>query len=634
MSRTLSARRLRVGITATAVLGATAATLSLHPVGPASADPSGQPAPRAGGTEWDRAAYRGQVQVVPPDDNSSQRVLRGKVFIDADRDSRSDNGEKGKSGVLVTNGRDVVTTDKNGEYSLPAFDNMTVSVTQPAGFQVPVDDDNIAQFSYNHLPEGSPQLKYGGIEPTGRLPEAVNFPLVKEQATKRANQDCVIAGDLQTYDKEEVGYARAGAISDLADREDYGSCGALFIGDIVGDDLSLYPDVRGLVGQLNGPVRFLPGNHDLDFDADDAAHSFDTYRAQLAPEYYSYDVGKTHVVALNTVRYPCTPDVDNVDGQKPECDNPETKPAYNGRLSEDQMHWLAADLAQVPKDKLVVVASHIPLLTFADANSARHQVDQLLEIHELLEGREAVAVAGHTHTLENMKEGDLFQGWEDIFGIEGLPFPHIVAGAISGDWYSGAVTEKGYPVAVGRDGARPGILTLNISGNQFQERFTLTGESDDVQMQLGINSPHFRQWYADRVEWNETEEGPAPKLGDGRLVSREDLAGETWLTTNFWMGSTGSEVEVSIDGEPAVVAERTQPAQGEDQKVGPKWSDPHAIAQQLVNGGSPADRTMHLWRLKLPGDLAVGTHRAKVTATDSYGRQFTSTMPFQVVEER
>ncbi|WP_218940433.1 calcineurin-like phosphoesterase family protein [Streptomyces sp. Ru87] len=618
---------------AMAVIAATGATLAAQTsnAGSAAAAPAARDA-------WD--PYRGQVEVVRADDSGqapgdgSGRKLSGRVFVDSDRDSRSGGRERGVAGVTVSNGRDVVTTDRQGRYELPAFENMTVFISQPAGYQVPVDEANVAQFHYNHLPEGSPKLKYGGIEPTGPLPAAVNFPVVKSKATAADRQHCVIAGDLQTYDKAEVGYARDGAVADLAKRGDYAGCGPLFIGDVVGDDLSLYPDVKQLTKQLNGPVRFLPGNHDLDYDAETAEHSFDTFREQLAPAYYSYDAGDTHVVALNTVRHPCTPDVDNADGKHPNCDDPENSPSYNGRLGEQQLKWLEEDLAEVPSDKLVVVASHIPLLTFADEGSPRHQLDELLEVHKLLEGRKAVAVAGHTHTVENMKTGDLFKGWREIFGIDGLPFPHIVAGAISGDWYSGALTEDGYPVATGRDGARPGVLTLDINGNSFKERFTVTGEDSAFQMHLGLNSPAYREWYAERQAWNDSREGKAPELGDPHLISEADLAGTTWLTTNFWMGSTGSTVEVSLDGGPARKAGRTQQAKGEGQRIGPEWSDPHAVAQQLVNGGSLADRSMHLWRLELPKDLAPGSHRAEVTATDSYGREFTETLVFQVAGER
>src|SRR5690606_7304 len=196
------------------------------------------------------------------------------------------------------------------------------------------------------------------------------------------------------------------------------------------------------------------------------------------------------------------------------------------------------------------------------------------------------------------------------------------------------MTEDGYPIAVGRDGGRPGVVTLEIEGNRFRERYTVTGQSDRFQTQLGLNTPTYRDWYEARQEWNANPEGPAPELGDPHVVSRDDLAGTTWLTTNFWMGSTGSRVKVSIDGGPARWATRTQQMRGEDQNVGPEWSDPHAVAQQLVHGGSVADRSMHLWRFALPEDLAVGTHRAEVTAIDSYGRKFTDALTFEVVEQR
>jgi hypothetical protein len=584
-------------------------------------------------TSWNDTAYRGQVEVVRTSP-ADPVVLTGTVFVDRDRDSASDRGERGLAGVVVSNGRDVVATDSQGRYRLPAYDNMTVFITQPAGYQVPVDEFNVAQFHYNHLPAGSPPLRYGGIAPTGELPAAVNFPLVHSQDTQAREQHCVIAGDLQTYDKTEVEYARKGAINDLARRHDYEGCGSLFIGDVVGDDLSLYPDVKGLTRLTNGPARFLPGNHDLDFDAASAEHSFDTFRAQLAPAYYSYDVGDVHVVALNSVRYPCTPEVDNADGRRPECNDPANRPRYNGRLDDHQLAWLERDLAKVDDDKLVVVASHIGLLNFADEGSAIHQVDQVRQVYDLLAGRKAVAVSGHSHSIENMKTGDLAQGWRDLFGVEGLPFPHVTAGAISGDWYSGAVTEDGYPVAVGRDGGRPGVVTLDIRGNSFKERYSVTGERDSVQTQLGINSPTYREWYVARDAWNDNPVGTAPELSDPLVVDRADLAGRTWLTTNFWMGATGSTVKVRIDNGPARTATRTQPLRGEDQLVGPEWSDPHAAAQQLVNGGSLADRSMHLWRFELPANLSPGTHRATVTATDSHGRTFTDSLRFQVVEQR
>lgn len=587
--------------------------------------------------DWDRTAYRGQIEVVRSDDGpANPSVLNGTVFVDRDRDSRHDRNERGLPGVEVSNGREVVTTDRDGRYRLPVYNNMTVFVTQPAGYQVPVDEFNVAQFHYNHLPAGSPELRYGGIAPTGEIPDAVNFPLVESNLTDDRMQSCIMAGDLQTYNLTEVEYARKGAIRDLSRRNDYQGCGSLFIGDVVGDDLSLYDEVKELTAQTNGPARFLPGNHDLDLDATTAEHSFDTFRAQLAPAYFSYDIGEAHIIALNSVRYPCTPDVDNADGKHPECNNPATRPRYNGRLDETQLEWLRRDLAEVDRDKLVVIAGHIGLLNYADEGSLTHQVDQANEIYELLRGRKAVSIAGHSHSIENMRTGDLMKGWKDLFGIDGLPFPHLTVGAIAGDWFSGRVTEEGYPTALQRDGGRPGVLTLDLKDNSFEERFQVTGESERVQTQSGLNSPTYREWYVARDEWNDEDDPttPAPELGDPLVIDRADLAGKTWLTTNFFIGSTGATVNVRLDDGRTQGAVRTQPMRGEDQLIGPEYSDPVAIAEQLVHGGGPADRTMHLWRYELPADLRPGFHKAHITAIDRSGRKFTETVTFRVVEER
>ncbi len=590
-------------------LALTAGTLALI-FGGVALSPAATAAPEnaPADTGWSAGAYRGSVEVVEGPD-ADQETIDGSVFDDQNKNSVQDNGERGLGGVTVSNGRDVVTTDSQGRYELPAFENMTVFATQPRGYQVPVDENNVTQFYYHHLPEGSPELEHGGIAPTGPLPDAVNFPLAKSSLTQSPEQHCLIGGDIQTYTEEQVPFARAGAFADLAERNDYAGCGALFIGDVVGDDPGLYQQTRELTSMLNGPARFLPGNHDLDFDAASSEHSFDSFRANVGPDYYSYDAGKTHVVALNTVEY-------------------KSGTPYNGALDERQLEWLRNDIAQVPENKLIVLAAHIPLLDYADQGSSKHQVDQVKEIYKILEGREVVALGGHTHSIENLREGDSLAGWSDVFGVDGLPFTHITAGAISGDWYSGRMLPEGYPLAVQRDGGLPGVLTLDIKNTEVKERFTVRGEDDSLQMALGLNTPRYRGWYAENVD----NKGSAPEFTDPLTVSQEELANKTWLTTNFWMGSTGSTVDVKIDGGDTAEAVRTQQVQGEGQLVGAEWSDPTAVQEQLVHGGSLADRMMHLWRLELPADLAVGEHTAEVTATDVHGREFTETLTFQVTQ--
>jgi len=606
-------RRLKLSLAACLAVAATGTLLSPAMALPApAAAPAAQPAQPAGGA-WEQNAYRGHVDVVRAPEGSSTpapKALTGVVFDDRNKNSRQDKNERGMRGVTVSNGRNTVKTDAKGRYELPVFENMTAFVTQPRGYQVPVDEDNVAQFFYNHLPAGSPKLKSGGIAPTGATPQAVNFPLAKSKATQSPTQACAIGADVQTYNSKEVEYARHGVFTDLAKRTDYAGCGTLFIGDVVGDDLSVFNQSRDLTAMLNGPARFLPGNHDIDYDAQNQQNEFDSFRAQFGPEYYSYDAGTAHVVALSNIEYPTQV--------------PAKKSDYTYALGEQQLEWLRQDIANTPQNKPIILAGHAPLLEFYYSDS--HQVRELQEIYKILEGRNVTSLGGHTHMNENLRAGDLLAGWKGKVGAKGLPFTHLTVSAVAGHWYSGRELPGGYRTSVQRDGTPPGVLTLNIKNQQVVERFTVQGGDDSDQMALGLNTPAYRDWYQENVT---KPRGEADELKDPLVVPRSDL-GKSWLTSNFWTGSTGSKVTVSIDGATPTRATRTQDLRGEDVKTGVEYSDPAAIQEQFVGGGGLADRSMHLWRLDLPQDLLVGKHTAKVTATDVHGRSFTESLPFEV----
>ena len=328
---------------------------------------------------------------------------------------------------------------------------------------------------------------------------------------------------------------------------------------------------------LNGPARFLPGNHDIDYDSLDGQHEFDSFRAQFGPEYYSYDTGKTHVIALSTIDYPTAV--------------PAKKSDYTYDLGQRQLQWLREDLSKVPKNKAIVLAGHSPMLEFF--YSDEHSTKQVKEIYELLEGREAVSLGGHTHMSENLRAGDLMDGWRDEVGEAGLPFTHLTVPAISGQWYDGRVSENGYPTSIQRDGTPPGVLTLDIKNTGIVERFTATGQDPSKQMSLGLNTPQYRQWYEENLD---KERGTVQPLAD------------------------------------PLAAERTQQMAGERPLTGAEYSDPSAIAEQFVHGGGLAEKTSHLWRLELPDDLSVGEHTATATATDVHGRSYTEQLEFTVVQ--
>ena len=71
----------------------------------------------------------------------------GNVYIDASDSSAPNSTNKPIEGVVVTDGLNVVKTDKKGHFSLPGFEKTHfISITTPAGFEsecfyLPIEKD-------------------------------------------------------------------------------------------------------------------------------------------------------------------------------------------------------------------------------------------------------------------------------------------------------------------------------------------------------------------------------------------------------------------------------------------------------------------------------------------------------------
>lgn len=587
--------------------------------------------------------------------HSDEHQVRGRVFHDRNRNGRLDASEHGIPGVSVSNGRDVVVTDKLGYYALPAMDLMTVFVTKPSGYEVPVDEDNIPQFFYIHAPQGSPPeiQRFAGLEPTGPLPARINFPLIPSRVGHRFK--AVVSGDPQPYSNNEISYVRDTLANELARIPN-----AEFLiieGDIMGDDLGLFPRFKNVMSIADLPVYMAPGNHDLDFDANSDDHSFDTFKREFGPTYYSFDVGKVHFVVLDNVVYPCEP-------TRPELAFCQSK-TYNGAISEQQMQWLSNDLAHVPMDRLIVLNMHIPLVSFIDRNSVQHSVDNRQALYALLEGRKVLSLAGHTHTLERFTPGEEEPGWG-----QPTPFPQIIAGAASGSWWSGDFDEEGIPLSYQRLGAPRGYLIFEFDGSEYRDRFKATGKPADKQMSLSFLTPSFRGWYEQVRVWMEEDpdtrtEAPPVNLNeipDMGIVTYDDLHQGSYLMANVWNSSRRSRVTVQFDERAPVQAVRTRDMNAEN------TLDPFALrlqmnvlryALQSTSGneraqgfemfrgfrrgpappqpeseGRLADQSNHLWQVAVPSDLTPGVHRVTVTTTEEDGHEFTESKTFEVMEDR
>jgi hypothetical protein len=612
--------------------------------------------------------YKASIETIGA--TSDSEIVKGTVFLDRNSNGAMDSSERGIKNVLVSNGRDVVKTNKHGYYELPAYHGMTVFITKPAGYDVPVDADNIPQFYYHHLPEGSPELRFGGLEPTGPLPDAINFPLIRKRLggndfgknghddDKRGrNRDSfkmIVIGDTQPYSNNEVGYVRDTLAKEFAAMDMGNVEGIIVEGDVLGDDLGLYPRFKQILSVANVPQYYVPGNHDIDFDAETDKNSFDTFKREWGPAYYSFDIGEVHFVTLDNVQYPC----ENHDGEHAFCDASNT---YNGYVTEHQMEWLANDLAHVPMDKLIVLNMHIPIISFVDSDSNKHQTDNAGDIYRLLEGRPALALSGHTHTLEHFEPGEGAR--PDIAGlvIPATPFPQIITGAGCGSWWSGDFDDDGVPMSYQRLGAKRGFMVFEFDGNTFKDSFKATGEPAEKQIAVSMLTPTFVDWYSQLLSWLDSGADGIPPvnindLKDNMIIPIDEIY-DTTLTANVWNGSSATQVSVKIDDRDELKMVRSEntldPFALEKQMYvfrfaaestsGEPRSQGFELWRDATHGPSsprPSDEWMHtdnsnhLWEIALPSDLENGVHTAKVTAEDKYGRSYHETVVFEIRDER
>tara|TARA_R100001039_G_C1854292_1_gene116108 strand:+ start:3491 stop:5452 length:1962 start_codon:yes stop_codon:yes gene_type:complete len=613
--------------------------------------------------------WQGSVEVVAG--NNTGQTISGYVFEDSNGDSRRQNNEAGVAGVLVSNGLEVVRTDNTGRYRIAVRPDMDLTVVQPAGWQVPVDHRMVPQFGYIHKPGGTPvALRFGGLPDTGPAPAEVNFPLRRAPQTGDGFT-CAAIGDSQTYSNGEVSQFRDSAIADLVQMDLDGNDCLLYLGDVVGDDLDVLERLLEVGSVVGVPQWMALGNHDIDFDATSDADSSDSWRRIYGPTYYAYEIGEVTFVVLDNIVYPCGEDDLRMPGREFCVESP--RPVYNVRVHDTQLQWLDNLLTHIPEDRLVVMAHHGPMLSFYGSDSYQHQDDATARIHELLEGREALSLSGHLHTLENIAPGESFGGWQQALGVSTAPFRHIVAGAASGHWWQGDLALDGDAMALQRMGAPKGLLMLKFQGAAYEEHYIGSRIDPRRGQWVDFNTPAFRTWFDHLQSWRgqpAQERNPTPPvsindLADTRILTPQELQQGVYVTANVWNGSVETRVVATINGGEPLTMTRTQQGRGESAYIGAEFADPFTVKRQSTVGrfaiestmgtdrtqgyeayrgsrfqGPPqpqtaiADRNMHLWRAQLPADLAPGVHIMEVTSTDRHGRMYKDRVVFEVRSER
>ena len=319
------------------------------------------------------------------------------------------------------------------------------------------------------------------------------------------------------------------------------------------------------------------GNHDLNFDVKEDELSDETYEENFGPGNFAFNYGDAHFIILDNILYP----------------HPRTGKGYMGGFRKDQLDFIENNLKFVPKDKLIVLAFHIPLL---HNNPDVFRTEDRQRLFDLLaDYPNTLSMSAHTHLQrQNFYTGD--DGWK-----QEKPHHEYNVGTTSGDWYSGLKNEDGVPVATMRDGTPKGYAILNIEGNNYTFDYKVAGKPLDYQINLTF---------------------PA-------AVEQAYLRRHT-LVANFFIGTEEDRVEYSLDGENWTEMQHIVK------------EDPSYVynmlkfdnAENLLDGFRPsqARTSTHLWEAKLPAKLAPGSYQIQVRATDMFGRVHTQTKDLQIVQ--
>jgi hypothetical protein len=491
----------------------------------------------------------------------------GFVFDDRNANGRRDPGEPGIAGVAVSNGSQVVLSDAGGRYALPVGNETILFVVKPRGWMTPVDENQLPRFHYVHKPAGSPAgLLHPGVAPTGPLPDSVDFPLRSHEEPDAFH--AIVFGDTQPYTLREIDHLSHDVIEELVGTD---AAFGITLGDLVGDDLSLFEPLNQAVSRIGIPWYNAIGNHDMNYRAGDDEHSDETFERIYGPPTYAFQYGRVHFLVLDDVIY------GGATAGEISTRN------YVGGITDRQLVFVRNYLATVPREDLVVLALHIPLTAPPPHFGAQRA--ELLEI--LSEHPRTISFSAHAHT-----QFQRFLGARAGYTAK-RPHHHVNVGATSGSWWSGRPDELGIPHATMRCGSPNGYAIVRFDGNRYSVRFKAARRPADHQLTVFV---------ADAVA--EAEIPDTEVLVNVFAGSERSVVEMRWREGGAWtsltrVGRVDPYYAALVRREADFLSERG-------------YALPPPVA-------SP-----HLWAGHLPPAPGPGTRVLEVRTTDVFGQTFTA----------
>jgi C terminal of Calcineurin-like phosphoesterase/Calcineurin-like phosphoesterase len=506
-------------------------------------------------------------------------VARGVVYRDERGEGQRRSADRGIPGIMVSNGRDVTLTGPDGTWSLIVEPGDSVFVIKPPHWTTRLSPAGVPQSCYLYHPEGSPgdaRGRFPVVEPTGALPASLDFPLLRRE--EAPDFEALLVSDTQPESLAELNYVRDDIVAAMLDVS--GAAFGINHGDVVADDLSLYPRYLRILSSTGIPWHHCPGNHDINYGARDDRFSRETWKRTFGARHYAFQHGEATFFVLDNVEYL-------------------GRGRYRGAIGPRQLQFVRNVLARVPSDRLVVLSMHIPLRCYLDAGNPADTTTDWRALLEALSGHgHTVSFAGHLHATEHHY---LESGPE---ALQDRPHHHHVLTAASGSWWSGPSDHRGIPFADSSDGTPNGFHVLTVSGNRYATRFVPAATKAPAQLRVLVEGPHRHTMPAGLGRQTTDRLGLAVPL---------QVLDQCRVIANVFDGGPRTRVTLEVLGRPELVD--MAPA-----------AMPDPLIRELFAGDTPrkawvaATPSSHLWQTALPAGLAPGAHVLLVRARDEYGR--------------
>lgn len=305
-------------------------------------------------------------------------IIRGRVC---------DSDGKPIAGAVVSDCRSCVRTDSRGRYSMRSDSVAFVYVSTPSLYKAPTTGAHVDFYKdlTCQIPVRNTYRADFTLERMIGNPEEYTVLLLADPQPRARERgyDNIAFHSLDCFDD---------AVRDVAEYvaglgDEY--CFSMTLGDLVHEDMSLYPAYFDAMDRTGIPAYGMLGNHDHDRSQADDRTSAGVFESLFGPTYYSFNVGRQHYIVLdNIIMYPQKPK-----GQR----------NYEYGLTDVEWEWLQNDLKFVDKSTTLIISAHQPLFDMKEGDFLL--VDETVHMDDytalLSQYDRVICWAGHRHHTYN-----------------------------------------------------------------------------------------------------------------------------------------------------------------------------------------------------------------------------------------